>query len=113
MPLLKLETNQPIEDAHQLCTALSQNLSAALGKSEQYVMTSVQHNPHMSFAGTTDPLAYIELKSIGLPDDQTAQLSEQIGQWVEEMLPVPAARCYIEFSNVPRTHWGWNGKTFG
>ena len=114
MPLLKIQTNQNVEQTqHQ---ALLKQLSAAvaqmLGKPERYVMVSLEHNPAMLFAGDDAPLAYLELKSIGLPEDRTAVYSTALCQQVSDSLDIPQDRIYIEFAGVERHMWGWNGWTF-
>ncbi|PCH63568.1 MAG: hypothetical protein COC09_05520 [Gammaproteobacteria bacterium] len=40
-------------------------LAGQFGKSENYVMISYKHCNDMMFAGTDEPPAYLELKSIG------------------------------------------------
>lgn len=114
MPLLSIETN--IELASELIPNLLQASSATiaerLGKSERYVMVRFDHNPNMSFAGDESGLAYLQLKSIGLADSQTPGLSAALCELVSDHLGVTPDRVYIEFSDVPRTMWGWNGDTF-
>ena len=83
-----------------------------LGKSENYVLVSWQYNPAMSFAGTREPLAYLELKSLNLPEDRTEEFSRGLCEWLGENLAIPAQRIYIEFTNGSRHLWGWNGGTF-
>ncbi|MES9945845.1 MAG: phenylpyruvate tautomerase MIF-related protein [Candidatus Thiodiazotropha sp.] len=114
MPLLKITTNQPLDQdqADALLKHASETVAAVLGKPEKYVMISIHHNPHMLFAGTSEVLAYLELKSIGLPDDQTRQISQALCQLMQQQLAVPAARVYIEFSAAERHQWGWNSSTF-
>ena len=77
MPFLKIQTNQPLAEdtARQLAKKASALVATQLGKPESYVMTSVENNPAMTFAGTEEPLAFLELKSIGLPESSTAGTS--------------------------------------
>ncbi len=114
MPLLKIHTNQPLDDAAQ--TALLQKASAKvaelLGKPERYVMITLDAGQAMLFAGNNAPLAYLELKSIGLPDDATASLSAALCQLISEELAIAQDRIYIEFTNAGRHLWGWDGHTF-
>ena len=63
-------------------------------------------------AGTDAPLAYLELKSIGLPQSITPSASRALCDLVAGETGVPANRIYIEFSDAPRQMWGWNGDTF-
>ena len=66
----------------------------------------------MLFAGSNEPLAYLELKSIGLPADKTTQFSATLCDLISTTLSIQSDRIYIEFSDAPRHLWGWNGKTF-
>lgn len=67
----------------------------------------------MSFAGTFEPVCYIEIKSIGnMNPSQTQTMSQDFCQQIEDKLGVPKNRIYIEFADVQRAMWGWNGSTF-
>lgn len=65
----------------------------------------------MLFAGSNEPTAYLELKSIGLPEPRTAELSKTLCHLMTE-LNISQNRVYIEFTDAPRAMWGWDGKTF-
>ncbi len=115
MPLLKLRTNVSVEgdkSAH-LMAALSQLLAKETGKPERYVMVEVKGGRNMMFGGSTDPLAYVECKSIGLSTAQAKSLSLSLSQVLGAELQLDSDRIYIEFSNHPAELWGWNGATFG
>jgi phenylpyruvate tautomerase PptA (4-oxalocrotonate tautomerase family) len=114
MPLLKIQTNQSLHENHNtsLVNEASEEVARLLGKPERYVMVSLQSNPLMRFAGTDAPLAYLELKSIGLPESATQSLSEALCDLVHQHLGVDRDRIYIEFTDAPRAMWGWNGTTF-
>jgi phenylpyruvate tautomerase len=114
MPLLSVTTNQPLAetDRPHVLKQLSETVAQALGKPEDYVMVGYRHNPDMLFAGSSAPLAYLELKSIGLPADKTHALSSVLAEAIESHLGVPADRVYIEFADAARHMWGWNGGTF-
>ena len=114
MPLLHITTNQAIESnqASDLIKLVSSAVADMLGKPERYVMVRLEQNQHMLFAGSDAPLAYLELKSIGLPGDRTADYSSALCELIGQQLNIPADRIYIEFSNAERHLWGWSGKTF-
>jgi phenylpyruvate tautomerase len=114
VPLLAITTNQVLTEAERPAALkqLSETVAQALGKPERYVMVSYRHNPDMLFAGSADPLAYLELKSIGLPGDRTRDLSATLADAITRVLAVPADRIYIEFADAERHLWGWNGGTF-
>jgi phenylpyruvate tautomerase PptA (4-oxalocrotonate tautomerase family) len=114
MPLLSIETNQTVhqDKINNLVAEASRTTASLLGKPESYVMVRVTHNPDMMFAGTQEPLAYLELKSLGLPEDRTTELSRGLCDLMSDGLDIPAERIYIEFTNGTRHLWGWNGGTF-
>ncbi len=114
MPLLSIETNQtpPQEERLALLRAASELVAGALDKPERYVMVRFESNPHMLFAGSGDPLAFLQLKSIGLDESRTPGLSAALCELMETRLGVPGGRTYIEFVAAPRRMWGYNGGTF-
>ncbi|HHM06484.1 MAG TPA: hypothetical protein ENJ19_12210 [Gammaproteobacteria bacterium] len=114
MPYLLVQTNQKIAPAEQAAALgkLSKITAELLGKSERYVMVALQPDTPLLFAGDSRPVAYLELKSIGLPVERTAELSQGLCQAVEDLLGVPGERVYIEFADAARPLWGWNGRTF-
>ena len=113
MPYLKILTNVTTsdEEVQSFLTECSQKLSTALNKSEDYIMLSHESQPHMMFAGSGDPLAYLEFKSIGMTEADTPFLSEMLATLLQDRLGVASNRIYIEFSASPRGLWGFNGRT--
>ena len=114
MPYLKIQTNKPINDSdsHSLLPKASSLVAEKLGKPESYVMVAIDPPQPMLFAGSADPTAYLELKSIGLPESRTADLSQALCQLVADELGIATNRIYIEFADAPRSMWGWDGHTF-
>jgi phenylpyruvate tautomerase len=114
MPFLKIRTNQRLAESAKksLASRASARVAELLGKPEAYVMVSVETDANMLFAGTDEPLAYLELKSIGLPQSITASASRALCELVAEATGVATNRIYIEFTDAPRHMWGWNGDTF-
>ena len=114
MPYLMVQTNTSIdtEAAQAFISKASSTVSQLLGKSENYVMVSFQPPVSMTFAGTTAPAAFLELKSIGLPENATAEISNALCTLVSNELGIAQERVYIEFANDARHMWGWNGSTF-
>ena len=114
MPMLKIQTNQPVDPQRQqaLTSKASKTVAELLGKPERYVMVSLDAGRPMLFAGDDTPLAYLELKSIGLPEDRSSDFSSALCELMQAQLGIAPERVYIEFSGASRHLWGWNGATF-
>ncbi len=117
MPLIKIQSSVSAPEQaviKDLLKTLSAKLAKHLGKPESYVMTAFESNENMSFAGTFDPVCYIEVKSVGKMSSQvTKSMSKDFCQEIEAKLGVPQNRTYIEFADAQGSMWGWNGSTFG
>ena len=117
MPLIKVQTTVEAPEPTRvegLLKILSSKLATHLGKPESYVMTAFEPNVAMTFAGTVEPVCYIEVKSIGnMSPAQTKAMSQDFCQTINEKLGVPANRIYIEFTDTKARMWGENGSTFG
>lgn len=112
MPILTITSNQNLDTSSNQLEILSNIVAESLGKPEAYVMISLHHNPEMLFAGTTEPLAFCELKSLGLQENQTTELSKRLCSTIEQLFYISPKRTYIEFTAPARCMWGWDSKTF-
>ena len=112
MPLLELTTNTNIDDVQPLAKQASRLAADILGKPESYVMVKIMPEQSLIFAGSDEPAAHVKLKSLGLPEKDTAELSAKICDFISAELGIKSARIYIEFANPERHMWGWSSKTF-
>jgi len=114
MPLLTITTNISLDNqaAQALCLEASSHVANLLGKPESYVMISLQTATSMSFAGDMSPCARLELKSLGLPEQETSRFSDSLCELLKQQAGIPTERIYIEFSNPQRHMWGWDKRTF-
>ena len=114
MPYLKVSTNLNMSenDRNEFLKQASDTVSQLLSKPERYVLVELNTHLNLSMSGSTEPTAYIELKSIGLPEQGSAGFSSEICGFLKQTLKIDPERIYIEFTNVPRHLWGWNGETF-
>ena len=112
MPLLKVQTNQEVADKKKIMKEATDLLSRVLSKPSQYIMVIIEDNVSMMFATSDLPLAYVELKSIGLPESHTPNISAELCRFLEDNIGVPQNRIYIEFADAKRNMFGWNGGTF-
>ncbi|MEL6385361.1 MAG: phenylpyruvate tautomerase MIF-related protein [Cyanobacteria bacterium J06626_18] len=116
MPLIKVQTSvsAPAKtDIESMLKELSSSLATHLGKPESYVMTAFEGDVPMTFAGSTDPVCYVEIKSVGTMGAKTKTMSQDFCTKIEAALGVPKNRTYIEFADAAGAMWGWNGTTFG
>ena len=114
MPYLKIQTNLPLSKKAErnVLRDASALVARELKKPEEFVMIAAQPDTPMLFAGTDDPVAFLELKSIGLPVRRTKQLSRALCDLIRDHLGIRAERVYVKFIDVRRGMWGWKGDTF-
>jgi len=117
MPLIKVQTYIAAPESSTvegLLKVLSSLLALHLSKPESYVMTAFEPGVAMTFAGTTEPVCYVEIKSVGsMSPAQTKAMSQDFCQVINEKLGVPTNRIYLEFADAKGAMWGWNSSTFG
>ncbi len=114
MPYLKIQTNLPLsrKATRTVLKEASALVASELDKPESFVMVALQPDTTMLFAGSDDPVAFLELKSVGLPGRKTKKLSKALCTLIEDHLGVSPARVYVKFIDVNRGMWGWKGDVF-
>ena len=114
MPYFSIETNQTTDRISnpELMKKTSAFIADLLGKPESYVMISIKPGASLVFGGSDQPAAFVRLKSIGLPKDRCTEFSAKICSYIAEELSVPQDRVFIDFKDIDRNLFGWNGKTF-
>ena len=112
MPLIQISTSTKsvIED-DSLQKEISKKVASITGKPESYVMTILQTNTEMTFAGSKEPCCFIKLKSIG--SLQPSSMTNTLCNLIASKTNINSNRIYIEFIDVKATHWGYNNSTFG
>ena len=114
MPYLKISTNLSMSEIekNEFLKQASDTVSQLLSKPERYVFVEIASGQNLSMSGSAEPAAYVELKSIGLPEKDTAGFSADLCDFLKQALGIDPERIYIEFINIPRHLWGWNSGTF-
>ena len=115
MPLLRIQTNVAVP-ADKVDALLSQGTDLIvneMNKPREYVQVVLESEVAIAFAGSREASAFVELRSLGLPEDMAKLLSEKICDLLEVELAIPPSQVFINFFDFPRPMWGWNGKTFG
>ena len=115
MPYFSIQTSKPLDGAAvgELTEKASAFAAELLGKPESYVMTALEPGTAMTFAGSHAPAAFIQVKSIGLPESQCGAFAEKISAFIHTELGIEPDRIFIDFTDLPRSRFAWNGKTFG
>lgn len=115
MPLLRLETTIVLneEKRKSLLADLSSIVAETTSKPEQYVMVTVSQSSIL-ISGKAGDAAFVDVRAIGgLTASVNRQLTEKICRLLNQSLGVPGIRIYLNFTDVPGSNWGWDGKTFG
>ena len=81
------------------------------GKPESYVMTMLQRDTKMTFAGSDEPCCFVKVKSIG--SLSPSSMSKSLCDLISSKTNINKNRIYIEFTDIEASNWGFNGSTFG
>ena len=114
MPYFSVETNKKLISgtfSHKL-KKTSEFVSELLEQPENRVMISIKPGMSMMYAGSRVASAFVELKSIDLPEDRYAELSKKICDYISSEFQLPTDRIYVVFENLDRETLGWKGGTF-
>lgn len=114
MPYFSIQTSKSLDASTvaDLTKKASAFAAELLGKPETYVMTALKPGIPMTFAGNNAPAALVEVKSIGLPEAQCSTFAGKISDFIHKELGIEPGRVFIDFTDLPRTRFAWNGKTF-
>lgn len=113
MPCLTVQTNvADREITDEFLSQLTRLVAQLLGKPEQYVAVHVSGGQRLFFGGTGEPAALIDLVSIGLPKNQTKEISRELMNVFEEKLKINPERIFIKFFEFEGKMIGWNKTTF-
>ena len=112
MPFIQINTSSKSNlDNDLLQKEISKMIANLTGKSENYVMTMIQSNTQMTFAGSDEPCCFIKVKSIGSLNPSS--MSKSLCELIASKTNINTNRIYIEFFDVKASNWGFNGSTFG
>jgi len=115
MPYLNIQTNQSLaaEVQEKLMLESSKIVADGLGKSEEFMMVSVKDETPMVFGGAPGPTAFLEIKSVGIPGNQTKEICRRLCEIIQTVAEIPPERVYVKFNDVQRSMWGWKGDMLG
>ncbi|MBN1520949.1 MAG: hypothetical protein JW928_00330 [Candidatus Aureabacteria bacterium] len=115
MPLVRMTCSEVIGEEKKaiIMKELSKRLSSITGKPEEYILIIYQEPCDMMLGGSDEKSLFLEIKSIGSLDaENTKRIAKNFCRYLSEETGVPSSRINIEFRDVEKTMWGWNGKTF-
>lgn len=114
MPYVKMQTNAAMAETETpgLAARLSAEVARMLGKPESFVMAVVEAGAAMCHGGSPEPCTFVELKSIGLEEARCAEYSRALCAFLEAEIGVDSKRVYVEFKDLSRSLFGWDGATF-
>ncbi len=112
MPFVQINTSsKSLVDNDSLQKEISKMVADLTGKPEAYVMTMIQSNSQMTFAGSDEPCCFIKLQSIGSLNPSS--MSKYLCELIASKTNIKTNRIYIEFIDVKSSNWGFNSSTFG
>ncbi len=113
MPTLRILTNVqvPAEDRASLLATASRALAELLGKPESYVMVMLEEGRDLYFAGSAAPAAYLEVKSLGLPESRTPDYSHALCDLVGTLIGALIEGVDLDTAQPPRQMISWNNGT--
>jgi phenylpyruvate tautomerase PptA (4-oxalocrotonate tautomerase family) len=115
MPYLSIQTNVGLEEEAQkrLLTEASKLVATNLNKPEKYVMVAWTPAPKMTFDSNPNGAAFLELRSIGIPEASRQKLPGALAKCMSDNLGIDADRVYLVMMDVPGKYWAEGEQTFG
>ena len=77
------------------------------------MMVSLEESQPLIMGRNSEPAAFLDLSSIGLPEGAQKVLSSKLCDLLKDKINLPSERVYLNFQDVERGNWGWNSRTFG
>lgn len=113
MPYVNTKTNLsvPAETAEKIKERLGKAIALFPGKSESWLMTSLEGDVRMYFQGEEKPVVFADVCLFGTPERKACEAfaKEMTGAFAD-ILNVSPDCIYIKFSGIE--NWSWNGRLF-
>jgi phenylpyruvate tautomerase len=115
MPYLLIQTNKAIGDEEQswLVTEASKIVAGTLNKPEKYVTVAWTPASKMTFDGDANGAAFLELRSVGIPEAARQKLPGALAKCMAEHLGINADRVYLVMVDVPGKYWAQGNRRSG
>ncbi len=95
MPFLKIQTNLPLSKKAErtILRTASTLVAEELDKPEDFVMLALQANTPMLFAGSDEPVAFLELKASDSPAGRRSASARPSAAWSKSTSASRPAAC--------------------
>lgn len=112
MPYIELKTNIKAQDSvPNLKSRFGQAISIIPGKTERWLMVSVQDDIPMCFGGSDDPCAIATVSLFGSASrSDYDKMTHALTEIIKEETGISADRIYIKYEEV--STWGYGGANF-
>ena len=113
MPYIKTTTNAGVtaEQEQTIKARLGKAIEIIPGKSERWLMLSINPDVKMYFHGDNDKMAFVEVSIFGRASQQNYQaLTAEITKILGEELGIAPDYVYVKYEES--SYWGWNGSNF-
>ena len=113
MPYIQTTTNVKIDavKAENIKTKFGKAIEAFPGKSEGWLMLSLEDETKMYFKGSSEPCAIAEVSLYGAVNPAAAdKMTALVTDILCAELGIAPARIYVKYNGIE--HWGWNGANF-
>lgn len=114
MPFIEAKVNIEISKEKEIIikTKLGQAIELLPGKTEKWLMISMEDNCNMYFKGSNElQIAFIEVKLYGSQNKEAYnKLTKAITDIFYEELNINPSNLYVKYEEID--NWGWNGSNF-
>ena len=114
MPCIEMKVNIPVteEKERAVKTELGKSIAILPGKSEQWLMVTVEPETTIYFQGKKDsPLAFVAVSIYGkAAGGEYDRLTGEICRICQEILGIRPENVYVKYEEIQ--YWGWNGRNF-
>ena len=113
MPYIKTTTNVSVsaEKEETIKKELGQAIEIIPGKSERWLMISIEPDSRMFFHGDNSKMAFVEVSIFGKASPRDYQsLTSKITEILSKELGIEPAYIYVKYEES--SYWGWNGSNF-
>lgn len=117
MPYIGIKVSEKLTDEkkNELKAAMGKAIEAIPGKTEAYLMVSVEDGISLWLAGRegndNNPMAFVDVRILGRAKrEDFSRLTGEICKALEGITGVKPANVYVTYSEFE--HWGHNGRNF-